>query len=51
MWSDHLCGFEVEDDIVTNMKNALNLLEENGAIVECVDPKLPDDILDAAELI
>ena len=47
-WSDHLCGFEVEDDIVTNMKNALNLLEENGAIVECVDPKLPDDILDAA---
>ena len=47
-WSDHLCGFEVEDDIVTNMKNALNLLEENGATVEYVDLKLPDNILDAA---
>ena len=47
-WSDHLCGFEVEDDIITNMKNALNVLEENGAIIEYVDPKLPDNMLDAA---
>ena len=30
------------------MKNALDVLEENGAIIEYVDPKLPDNILDAA---
>jgi len=47
-WSDHLCGFEVEKEIISNLKNALNVFKEHGAIVKYVDPKLPDNMLDAA---
>ena len=47
-WSDHLCGFEVEEDIINNLKNALKMFTDHGAIVEYVDLNLPDDILDAA---
>ena len=48
-WSDHLCGFEVEKDIVDNLKSALNILTDLGAVVEYIDPDLPDNLLDAAE--
>jgi len=47
-WSNHLCGFEVEEDILMNLKNALNVFKEHGATVEYVEPGLPDNMLDAA---
>ena len=47
-WSDHLCGFEVEDEIINNLKNALKVFSDQGAVVEYVDPDLPNNMLDAA---
>ena len=47
-WSDHLCGFEVEDDIVKNLKDALKVFSDQGAVVEYVEPGLPNNMLDAA---
>ena len=47
-WSDHLCGFEVEDDIVKNLKDTLKVFSDQGAVVEYVEPGLPNDMLDAA---
>ena len=47
-WSDHLCGFDVEDEILKNLKDSLKIFSDTGAVVEYVEPDLPNDILDAA---
>jgi len=47
-WSDHLCGFEVEDEIVKNLKDALKVFSDQGALIEYVEPDLPNNMLDAA---
>ena len=47
-WSDHLCGFDVEDDILTNLKESIKFFSDHGAITEYVELDLPDDLIDAA---
>jgi len=47
-WSDHLCGFDVENDILTNLKKSIKFFSDHGAITEYVELDLPDDLLDAA---
>jgi len=46
-WSDHLCGFDVEKEIIDNLKNALKIFSDQGAHVDYVDLNLPKDLLDA----
>ena len=49
-WSDHLCGFNVEEDVLNNLHRSIKLFTENGAIAENVNLDWPDDIIDATEI-
>ena len=49
-WSDNLCGFEIEDDVLQNLNNAINIFTDLGAVVEKVNLGLSNKILDATEV-
>ena len=49
-WSSNLCGFEVDDDILINLKKSLDIFENNGAFVEEVNLDLSKNILEATEI-
>ena len=49
-WSTDFCGFEIEDDIINNLNNALNVLSDLGAVIEKVDLDLSSEVLDATEI-
>ena len=49
-WSNEFCGFEIEDDIINNLNNALNILSDLGATIERVDLDLSNEVLDATEI-
>ena len=49
-WSSEFCGFEIEDDIINNLNNALKVLSDLGAVIEKVDLDLSAEVLDATEI-
>ena len=49
-WSDDLCGFEIENDVLKNLHNTLDILTDLGAHVEKVNLNLPNEILEATEV-
>ena len=49
-WSTDFCGFEIEDDIINNLNNALKVLSDLGAVIEKVDLDLSAEVLDATEI-
>ena len=49
-WSDDLCGFEIENDVLKNLHNTLDILSDLGAHVEKIDLNLPNEILEATEV-
>ncbi len=49
-WSNNLCGFDVDEDVLSNLKKALEIFSSLGAIVEEVDLDLSDNILEATEI-
>ncbi len=49
-WSDNLCGFEIENDVLKNLHNSLEILSALGADIEKINLNLPDEILDATEV-
>ena len=49
-WSNHLCGFKVDEDIKDNLHKSLKIFEREGAIVEEVDFGWTEKILEATEI-
>ena len=49
-WSDHLCGFKVDEEIKNNLQKSLRIFESEGAIIQEVDFGWSDNILEATEI-
>ena len=49
-WSNNLCGFEVDEDVLDNLKKSLEIFSSIGADVEEVHLDLSDNILEATEI-
>jgi Asp-tRNA(Asn)/Glu-tRNA(Gln) amidotransferase A subunit family amidase len=49
-WSNNLCGFDVDDDVLDNLKKSLEIFSTIGADVEEVHLDLSDNILEATEI-